>query len=107
METETEAKLIIRRVCMETETGICNLPADCLALVAYLTSPGDACRLAATATADSDEVWESFLPADILARCSTAGRRREDETKKELFSRLCDSPVLLDGGKLVIFAVVD
>ncbi|KAF7111713.1 hypothetical protein CFC21_111693 [Triticum aestivum] len=92
---------------MATETGLCDLPADCLALVASLTSPGDACRLAATATAlraaaGSDEVWGSFLPADwadILARCGTAGRR-EGETKKELFSRLCDSPVLLDGGKL-------
>src|SRR4051812_18141470 len=93
-------------------TGICDLPADCLALVASLTSPGDACRLAATAVAlraaaDSEQVWGSFLPADcadILARCSAAGdeRRREGETNKELFSRLCDCPVLLDGGKLVI-----
>ena len=91
-------------------TGICDLPADCLALVASLTSPGDACRLAATAialraAADSDQVWGSFLPADcadILARCSTPGdgRRLEGETNKELFSRLCDCPVLLDGGKL-------
>ncbi|KAI4969386.1 hypothetical protein ZWY2020_000300 [Hordeum vulgare] len=95
---------------METETGICDLPADCLALLASLTSPGDVCRLAATATAlraaaDNDEVWGSFLPADcadILARCSTADdeHRREGETKKELFCRLCDCPVLLDGGKL-------
>ncbi|KAF7098770.1 hypothetical protein CFC21_100484 [Triticum aestivum] len=92
---------------METETGICDLPPDCLALVASLTSPGDACRLAATASAlraaaDSDEVWGSFLPADwadVLARYSTAGRR-EGETKKELFSRLCGSPVLLDGCNL-------
>ncbi|VAI93521.1 unnamed protein product [Triticum turgidum subsp. durum] len=90
--------------------GICDLPADCLALVASLTSPGDACRLVATtqalrAAADFDEVWGSFLPADcvdILARCSTAGDEhcREGETKKELFCRLCDCPVLLDGGKL-------
>ncbi|XP_044960403.1 F-box protein PP2-B11-like isoform X2 [Hordeum vulgare subsp. vulgare] len=95
---------------METETGICDLPADCLALLASLTSPGDVCRLAATATAlraaaDYDEVWGSFLPADcadILARCSTADdeHRREGETKKELFCRLCDCPVILDGGKL-------
>ncbi|VAI81328.1 unnamed protein product [Triticum turgidum subsp. durum] len=94
-------------------TGICDLPADCLALVASLTSPGDACRLAATAialraAADSDQVWGSFLPADctdILARCSAAGdeRRREGETNKELFSRLCDCPVFLDGGKLCLF----
>ncbi|KAI4969387.1 hypothetical protein ZWY2020_000301 [Hordeum vulgare] len=101
---------INQHMSMVTETGICDLPADCLVLVASLTSPGDACRLAATATAlraaaDSDEVWKSFLPADcadILARCSAAGdeRRREGETNKELFSRLCDCPVLLDGGKL-------
>ncbi|XP_073361592.1 F-box protein PP2-B11-like [Aegilops tauschii subsp. strangulata] len=105
-----QRQTINQRVRMETETGICDLPADCLALVASLTSPGDVCRLAATAhalraAADFDEVWGSFLPADctdILARCSTAGdeRHREGETKKELFSRLCDCPVLLDGGKL-------
>ncbi|KAM3298057.1 hypothetical protein ACQJBY_039825 [Aegilops geniculata] len=94
---------------MAVETGICDLPADCLARVTSLTSPGDACRLAATAAvlqeaADSDEVWGSFVPADcadILARWSTSDeRRREGETNKGFFSRLCDSPVLLNGGKL-------
>ena len=61
------------------------------------------------AAAGSEDVWGSFLPADwadVLARYSTAGRR-EGETKKELFSRLCGSPVLLDGCNLVIFAVAD
>lgn len=94
---------------MAVETGICDLPADCLARVASLTSPGDTCRLAATAAvlreaADSDEVWGSFVPADcadILARWSTSDeRRREGETNKGFFSQLCDSQVLLDGGKL-------
>ncbi|KAF7098758.1 hypothetical protein CFC21_100473 [Triticum aestivum] len=105
-----QRQMINQRARMETETGICDLPADCLALVASLTSPGDVCRLAATApalraAANFDEVWGSFLPADcvnILARSSTASEehRREGETKKELFCRLCDCPVLLDGGKL-------
>uniref|UniRef100_M8C5W7 Uncharacterized protein n=1 Tax=Aegilops tauschii TaxID=37682 RepID=M8C5W7_AEGTA len=61
------------------------------------------------AQSENRRVWGSFLPADctdILARCSTAGdeRHREGETKKELFSRLCDCPVLLDGGKLVLLS---
>ncbi|KAI4969385.1 hypothetical protein ZWY2020_000299 [Hordeum vulgare] len=95
------SKLINECVRMEVETGICDLPADCLARVGVtsLTSPGDACRLAATAAvlreaADSDEVWGSIIPADcadILARRSTSDeRRREGETNKRFFSRLCE-----------------
>ncbi|KAF0912251.1 hypothetical protein E2562_013203 [Oryza meyeriana var. granulata] len=95
--------------------SICDLPMDCVARIASLTSPGDACRLAAAAAvlrpvADLDDVWGSFLPPDLAdvvldSKSVTSPAHRERETKKEMFLRLCDSPVLLDGGKLVIKAV--
>ncbi|KAG8065764.1 hypothetical protein GUJ93_ZPchr0004g40315 [Zizania palustris] len=102
--------------------GMCDLPMDCVARIASMTSPGDVLRLAAAAAAlrsaaYSDDVWGNFLPldwADIVDRRDSdtdtatddkppvvaAAAHRERETKKELFFRLCDSPVLLDGGKL-------
>ncbi|EMS52365.1 hypothetical protein TRIUR3_01651 [Triticum urartu] len=87
---------------MEVETGICDLPADCLARVASLTSPGDACRPGGTRAAGPTRGARPDC-ADILARWSTSDERRRDgETNKGFFFRLCDSPVLLDGGKLEI-----
>lgn len=94
-------------------SGMCDLPMDCIACIASLTSPGDACRLAAAAAAlrpvaDSDDVWGSFLPPEWAGDGDGDGDAldgkpggREGESK-EMFLRLCDSPVLLDGGKLVI-----
>uniref|UniRef100_A0A0E0KNM1 F-box domain-containing protein n=1 Tax=Oryza punctata TaxID=4537 RepID=A0A0E0KNM1_ORYPU len=88
--------------------GMCDLPTDCVARIASLTSPGDACRLASAAAAlrpvaDSDDVWGSFLPPEWAGTGEALdgeSARRERESKKEMFLRLCDSPVLLDGGKL-------
>ncbi|OEL18498.1 putative F-box protein PP2-B12 [Dichanthelium oligosanthes] len=85
---------------------IYRLPEECVAYAISLTTPGDACHSSAVspafrAAADSDAVWDDrFLPhdhADVLAR---ADEPVECECKKELFSRLCDSPVLLDGATM-------
>ncbi|BAS88370.1 Os04g0280500 [Oryza sativa Japonica Group] len=89
-------------------SGMCDLPMDCIACIASLTSPGDACRLAAAAAAlrpvaDSDDVWGSFLPPEWAGDGDALDGKpggREGESKKEMFLRLCDLPVLLDGGKL-------
>ncbi|XP_021898947.1 F-box protein PP2-B15-like [Carica papaya] len=81
-----------------------HLPEDCFSYVLSLTSPIDAGRISAVSSviksaADSDKVWEKFLPSDyyqIITRlvspppcCSSM---------KDLFLRLCN-PQLIDGGK--------
>ncbi|KAK4478277.1 hypothetical protein RD792_017564, partial [Penstemon davidsonii] len=81
------------------------LPEGCIANILSFTSPKDACRFEAVSfgfksAADSDTVWERFLPPDyqnILVRSSSPVTY---SSKKELFFRLCDSPLLLDEGKL-------
>ncbi|TVU27758.1 hypothetical protein EJB05_19258, partial [Eragrostis curvula] len=89
------------------EAEIYRLPEECVAYAISLTTPGDACLSSAVspafkAAADSDAVWARFLPDDgdaILARADEPVLF-ECESKKDLFSRLCDSPVLLDGATM-------
>jgi len=85
---------------------IYRLPEECVAYAISLTTPGDACHSSAVspafrAAADSDAVWDRFLPPDHAAVLARADEPVECESKKELFSRLCDSPVLLDGATMV------
>ena len=84
------------------------LPEDCVCTILSLTSPLDACRTVLASSslrsaAESDIVWENFLPSDyqnIVARSIT---HLNFSSKKELFSALCD-PILLDGGNKVNLA---
>jgi hypothetical protein len=68
-------------------TQVDDLPEACLAQVIALTSPRDAVVCAAVspafrAAADSDRVWRSFVPADLMplhpssTRGAAAARRR-------------------------------
>ncbi|CAD6249021.1 unnamed protein product [Miscanthus lutarioriparius] len=89
---------------------IYRLPEECVAYAISLTTPGDACHSSVVsptfrAAADSDAVWARFLPpdhADVLARADepVAVAGCVGASKKELFLRLCDSPVLLDGATM-------
>ncbi|CAN6239085.1 unnamed protein product [Urochloa humidicola] len=84
---------------------IYRLPEECVAYAISLTTPGDACHSSAVspafrAAADSDAVWARFLPPDHAAVLARADEPLECESKKELFSRLCDNPVLLDGATM-------
>ncbi|GMH11399.1 hypothetical protein Nepgr_013240 [Nepenthes gracilis] len=83
------------------------LPEGCIAAVISLTSPRDACRMAAVSrvfrsAADSDSVWEGFLPSDyqdIIARSEDGVPALLDSlSKKQLYHRLADRPLLIDGG---------
>ncbi|KAH6816323.1 hypothetical protein C2S51_021143 [Perilla frutescens var. frutescens] len=79
------------------------LPEGCVAHIISLTSPKDACWVAAVSrgfksAADSDTVWDRFLPPKIVSRASSP---LAFSSKKELFLSLRDSALLLDGGKLV------
>uniref|UniRef100_A0ACD5Z4Q6 Uncharacterized protein n=1 Tax=Avena sativa TaxID=4498 RepID=A0ACD5Z4Q6_AVESA len=85
--------------------AIYRLPEECVAHAIAMTTPGDACSSSAVspafrAAADSDAVWDRFLPRDhsaVLARADDAVR---ECSKKELFTRLCSRPVLLDGATM-------
>ncbi|KAG5531265.1 hypothetical protein RHGRI_026020 [Rhododendron griersonianum] len=81
------------------------LPEGCISLILSMTSPRDACRWSAIssgfdAAANSDSVWEKFLPSDYRQIISRSVSPVVFSTKKQLYFSLCDSPLLLDSGKL-------
>ncbi|KAL4561135.1 hypothetical protein LXL04_033297 [Taraxacum kok-saghyz] len=50
--------------------------------------------------ANSDAVWEQFLPADYQEIISRSVSPVVYSSKKELYFRLCDSPILIDDGNM-------
>ncbi|KAL6659308.1 hypothetical protein ACP70R_003348 [Stipagrostis hirtigluma subsp. patula] len=82
----------------EAPTHVGDLPEVCLALAIARTTPRDACRCAAVspafrAAADSDLVWQRFIPEDLSSSAKTAG------TKKDAYLRLCDAAnAVVDAG---------
>ncbi|KAJ3691109.1 hypothetical protein LUZ61_020273 [Rhynchospora tenuis] len=90
---------------MGTMGGLNLLPEDCIAHVISFTSPRYACILSLVSSsfrsaADSDAIWERFLPSDYASLLSRAVEPVQYASKKELYMRLCDCPVQIDGGKL-------
>ncbi|KAH7833947.1 hypothetical protein Vadar_011307 [Vaccinium darrowii] len=84
-----------------------KLPEECISQILSMTSPRDACRLSAisslfNAAADSNSLWESFLPSDYREIVSRSVSPVVFSTKKQLYFSLCESPPLLDSGRLVI-----
>lgn len=104
---------------------ILSLPEGCLSHILSLTSPIDAGRSAAVSrefrsAAESETIWEKFLPSDyqqIISRstpldfstkkgiCSSIFNNgifldggTKFSTKKDLYSHLCNNALLLDGG---------
>ncbi|CAI9764293.1 unnamed protein product [Fraxinus pennsylvanica] len=85
-----------------------ELPEGCIATALSLTTPKDACRLSMVSTtfrsaAESDAVWERFLPpdyGDIILRLIDDGDLflSKFRSKKELYFHLCDNPIVIDGG---------
>ncbi|KAI3469948.1 hypothetical protein Pfo_026611 [Paulownia fortunei] len=82
-----------------------TLPEDFLSEIFSRTSPLDASRFAVISkgfksAAESDTVWDRFLPWDCFQNVSRSVSPVVYATKKELYFSLCHSPILLDGGKL-------
>ncbi|XWS57475.1 hypothetical protein CRYUN_Cryun09bG0177100 [Craigia yunnanensis] len=78
------------------------IPDDCFAHILSLTSPIDAFRISFVSSiirvsANSDHVWEKFLPSDYQDILSKLLHPLVYSSKKELFLRLCN-PHLIDGG---------
>ncbi|XP_042501121.1 F-box protein PP2-B10-like [Macadamia integrifolia] len=83
------------------------LPEGCISNIISLTSPRDACRSSVISSffrsaADSDSVWERFLPSDyqqILSSSSVSPSPMSVfSSKKELYLHLCHDPLLIDRG---------
>ncbi|XP_019180684.1 PREDICTED: F-box protein PP2-B15-like [Ipomoea nil] len=83
-----------------------RLPEACVAEIISFTSPEDAARSAVVSAvfksaADSDVVWDKFLPSDYQSIISRSlPPPIVYATKKDLYLALCHSPILLDQGKL-------
>ncbi|KAI3949919.1 hypothetical protein MKW92_046100 [Papaver armeniacum] len=86
--------------------NIQRLPEGCISDILSLTTPTDVCRSSLVSTlfksaADSDGLWEKFLPddyQDIISRALYPFPPAAATSKKELYYRLCDDPILIDGG---------
>ncbi|KAA0051432.1 F-box protein PP2-B10-like [Cucumis melo var. makuwa] len=81
------------------------LPEGCIAHILSFTSPQDVCRSASVSTtfrsaADSDALWDRFLPPDYADEISHAVSQLSPplSSKKQLYLHLCRFPVLIHGG---------
>ncbi|KAI3906399.1 hypothetical protein MKW92_011619 [Papaver armeniacum] len=94
---------------MENSEDVNNmerLPEGCISAILSLTTPADVSRSSLVSTlfksaADSDALWEKFLPAnyqEIISRASNPISSAAAPSKKELYYRLSDDPLLIDGG---------
>ena len=89
-----------------------NLPEGCIANVLSFTTPRDACALSLVSSAfrsaaQSDVVWERFLPSDyrsIISQSQSSDLSLTTLTysKKDLYLHLCHKPLLIDSGKKVL-----
>uniref|UniRef100_A0A7N2MJD1 Uncharacterized protein n=1 Tax=Quercus lobata TaxID=97700 RepID=A0A7N2MJD1_QUELO len=89
------------------------LPEGCISDIVSLslTTPKDACRVCAVspifrAAAESNAVWERFLPSDyqaIIARSSSSSDSLNLCSKKKIYLSLSDNPILIDDSKKSIF----
>lgn len=90
----------------ETDDGaVAVLPLECIAHVLSFTTPRDVCRAslvdkAFLAAAETDALWERFLPSDRGEILSRAVDPVEYASPKELYLRLCD-PILVDQAQMV------
>ncbi|KAM3377450.1 F-box protein PP2-B10 [Capsicum galapagoense] len=81
------------------------LPEDCTEKILSFTSPVDVCRVSLVSkslqsAADSDSVWEKFLPSDYQSIISGSVTPIPDfASKKELYVYLCHNPILIDAGR--------
>ncbi|KAK1376380.1 putative F-box domain, Phloem protein 2-like protein [Heracleum sosnowskyi] len=78
---------------------------NCISVILSFTSPLDTCRASCVSNdfksaADSDELWNKFLPSDIHPILSRSVSIFNYNTKRQLYFLLCDSPLLLDDGNL-------
>ncbi|KAI7733349.1 hypothetical protein M8C21_004476 [Ambrosia artemisiifolia] len=84
---------------------ITDIPEGCVMDILSITSPRDTCRAASISkgfksAADSNSVWERFLPPDYSELIARAVSPVDFESKKQLYHRLSESYIVLDRGYL-------
>nr|XP_016461641.1 PREDICTED: F-box protein SKIP3-like [Nicotiana tabacum] len=82
-----------------------SLPEGCISQIFSLTSRKDTVTSSAVSRGfkfivESDVVWENLLPSDYQHIICRSSSLLDHSPKKELYFSLCNSPILLDGGKL-------
>ena len=92
-----------------------SLPEGVVAKILSFTTPSDACRSSVVSTtfvaaAQSDIVWDSFLPTDweiLISRRKPSNLNFDpiSSSKKEIFFSLCDTPLIIDDGNKVNFSI--
>ncbi len=88
-------------------TNLSELPEKCISAILSFTTPRDICRLAAVSTlfrsaANSDSVWNKFLPQQCYQILPRAVTPVAFASKRELYFRLCDS-ILIDEGRKIFW----
>ncbi|XP_011036726.1 PREDICTED: putative F-box protein PP2-B12 isoform X1 [Populus euphratica] len=92
----------------EEDASLYVLPEACIADVLSFTCPRDACRLSMVcslfkAAEESDVVWERFLPRDyqsIISKSDASSMLLASaSSKKHLYLKLCEKPLIIEGGK--------
>lgn len=89
-----------------------ELPEECLSAILSRTTPADAGRLSVISNtfhsaADSDAVWNQFLPSDshfMDSIISSSPSLANVHSKKALYSALSDRPIIIDNGLKVLFS---
>ncbi|CAL8989501.1 unnamed protein product, partial [Prunus brigantina] len=87
----------------EAEMSIISmLPAECISHIVSCTTPLDACRSSLVShlfriAADSDIVWERFLPQDYKEIISSS---LNSLSKKDLYFHLCNHPIIIGNGNM-------
>ncbi|KAL2325269.1 hypothetical protein Fmac_024327 [Flemingia macrophylla] len=81
-----------------------GLSEGCVSTILARTTPADVCRLSLVSrifrlAAESDVVWECFLPSDYHSIVSQASAPLHYTSKKSLYFALADRPLILDQGR--------
>ncbi|XP_044493825.1 putative F-box protein PP2-B12 [Mangifera indica] len=84
------------------------LPEECISKIISFTSARDACRFSVVSSlfksaADSDAVWEKFLPSDyqeIISSSVSPSLLTTNLSKKDLYLHLCRNPITINNGTM-------
>ncbi|XP_057428142.1 F-box protein PP2-B10-like [Lotus japonicus] len=81
-----------------------SLPEGCIASILSRTTPEDVCRLSLVSktfcsAADSDTIWDRFLPSDFHSIVSLSPSLANASSKKALYLALSIHLVIIDDGK--------
>ncbi|KAF4347319.1 hypothetical protein G4B88_030257 [Cannabis sativa] len=92
---------------------ISYLPQECIALIISLTTPRDACRSSLVSplfrsVADSDVVWQKFLPSDyqnLICQSVVFRQTTTITSKKSLYFHLSSNPTLIGDDRNLSFSI--